>query len=96
MDAEVEEVMQDIASGRLAERLKTNTTYALRGAWIGGIVGVGIATFFGGGRIRMAAIGLVAGGGIGYLMKPGPKKGKEEIDEVDQYLGGRPGAKKVK
>lgn len=66
-DEKTQQAIESITDGTLASGIKKNMKYATTGMILGGIIGIGIATFTGRCRLCLGFWGAVAGGGIGYL-----------------------------
>lgn len=67
MEDEVQEAIQKITDGTLASQIKKNMKFATTGMILGGVIGIGIASFTGRCRLCFGFWGALAGGGIGYL-----------------------------
>lgn len=68
MDEEIQQAVENIMSGNLAQRIKDNTKYALTGFAIGAVIGILIATLFGKNRFGYGIVGGLVGGGTGTII----------------------------
>mgnify|MGYP001582167365 FL=1 len=66
-DEKLQQAVEGIYNGTLADNIKQNIKYASTGIAIGAFAGLLFASFAGKCRICFAFWGSIAGGGIGYL-----------------------------
>lgn len=74
---ELEEAVQSVYSGSLSAKIKKNTSYAMTGMFIGGIVGMMVASFLGQSKLLGIAVGATASGLGGYLISNSKKEENE-------------------
>lgn len=73
----LEEAVQGIYSGSISAKIKKNSSYAITGMFIGGVVGMMIASFMGQSKLVGIAVGASVSGLGGYLIANGSKKEEE-------------------
>lgn len=75
-EEEINEAVQGMYSGSLSARIKKNASYAITGMFVGGVVGMMVASFMG----KPKWMGIVAGAAIagtgGYLMSNNKEEDK--------------------
>lgn len=71
---ETQEIIESISDGSLAKKMQMKMNYITKGAGLGAIIGIGIASIFGGSRVMYGIAGLAVGAGLGRISVPSKKK----------------------
>lgn len=70
MDEKTRHAIDGIYNGTLAYSIKKNSKYVATGVIFGSMLGFFVAGIFGGSRLKYAALGGLAGAGMGMLVTP--------------------------
>ena len=77
-DKELEDAVQGIYSGSLSAKIKKNASYAIGGMFVGGVIGMMIASFIG----KPKWMGIVVGAAVAGVGGYGLANRKEEEKEL--------------
>lgn len=72
-EEKLEQAVQSLYSGSMSAKIKKNASYAITGAFLGGVVGMMIASFMGKPKLYGIAIGAGVSGLGGYLIAKNSK-----------------------
>ena len=73
-DAKLEEAVQSLYSGSMSAKIKKNSSYVLTGMFVGGVVGMMVASFMGQSKMMGILIGAGVSGVGGYFMADDKKE----------------------